>query len=148
MRKCANMYIFPHIWGGVSHIWLCNCSTLNNFLIYEENLIFFFNSAAPPGGEMWLVVSWINLRRYWSFSSKITMWLARICKCLWSPGIESEESISLTYVAWRAGTKNSVVVPARQAGNRFLVSLKALQIRALFSDSCGLIVQIVLHAVQ
>ncbi len=24
-----------------SHIWLCNCSSLN-FLIYEENLIFFF----------------------------------------------------------------------------------------------------------
>ncbi len=27
-----------------SHIWLCNCSTLN-FLIYEEKLIFFFISA-------------------------------------------------------------------------------------------------------
>jgi hypothetical protein len=28
------------------------------------------------------------------------------------------------YEAWRAGTSNSVVVPARQAGNRFLGSLK------------------------
>jgi hypothetical protein len=28
---------------AVSHIRLCNCSTLN-FLIYEENLIFFFIS--------------------------------------------------------------------------------------------------------
>jgi hypothetical protein len=27
---------------------------------------------------------------------------ARICKCLWSPGIDSEKSISPPYVAWRA----------------------------------------------
>jgi hypothetical protein len=33
------------------------------------------------------------------------------------------------YVAWLAGTTNRVV-PARQAGNRFLGSLKGLQIRA------------------
>jgi hypothetical protein len=30
------------------------------------------------------------------------------------------ELIPLAYVAWRAGTSNKVVVPARQAGNRFL----------------------------
>ncbi len=30
---------------AISHIWLCNCSTLN-FLKYEENLIFFFISAS------------------------------------------------------------------------------------------------------
>ncbi len=38
-----------HIWGrtSVSHIRLCNCSTLN-FLIYEENLIFFFISHCVP----------------------------------------------------------------------------------------------------
>jgi len=35
------------------------------------------------------------------------------------------------YVAWRTGTSNRVVVPARQAGNRFLGSLIGLQIRAL-----------------
>ncbi len=29
---------------AVSHIWLCNCSIVN-FLIYEENLIFFCISA-------------------------------------------------------------------------------------------------------
>ncbi len=34
---------FPIYEEAVSHIWLCNCSTLN-FLIYEENLIFFFIS--------------------------------------------------------------------------------------------------------
>jgi hypothetical protein len=61
---------------------------------------------------------------------KTNIW-ARNCKRFWSPGIDSEKSVSPTYVAWRAGTKNRVVVPARQAGNRFLVSLKGLQIRAL-----------------
>ncbi len=56
---------------------------------------------------------------------------ARICKRLWSPEIDSEESSQLSYVAWRTGTTNRVVVPVRQAGNRFLGSLKGLQIRAL-----------------
>jgi hypothetical protein len=36
------------------------------------------------------------------------------------------------YVAWRAGNTNWVVVPARQGWNRFLGSLKGLQIRALY----------------
>ncbi len=35
---------FPIYEEAVSHIWLCNCSTLN-FSIYEKNLIFFFISA-------------------------------------------------------------------------------------------------------
>jgi hypothetical protein len=56
---------------------------------------------------------------------------ARICKSLWGPGIDSDDSIPPAYVAWRVGTTNRVVVPARQAGNRFLGSLKGLQIRAL-----------------
>ncbi len=59
---------------------------------------------------------------------------ARIWKGLRSPGIDFEESIPEsippTYVAWRAGTINRVAVPARQTGNRFLGSLKGLQIRA------------------
>jgi hypothetical protein len=38
---------------------------------------------------------------------------ASICKCLRSPGIDSKESIPPAYVAWRAGTSNRVVVPAR-----------------------------------
>ncbi len=59
---------------------------------------------------------------------------ARICKRLWSPKIVSEESIQLAYVAWRAGTTNRVVVPARQAGNRFQGSLKGLQIRAQYDN--------------
>jgi len=43
----------------------------------------------------------------------------------------AKESIPPAYVAWRAGTSNRIVVTARQAGNRFLGSLKGLQIRAL-----------------
>ncbi len=34
---------FPIYEEAVSHIWFCNCSIVN-FLIYEENLIFFFIS--------------------------------------------------------------------------------------------------------
>jgi hypothetical protein len=39
---------FPIYDEAVSHIGLCNCSTLN-FLIYEENFIFFFNAVGVPG---------------------------------------------------------------------------------------------------
>jgi len=56
--------------------------------------------------------------------------IARICKRLRRLGIDSEDSIPPAYVAWRAGTTNRVVLPASQAGNRFLGSLKGLQIRA------------------
>jgi hypothetical protein len=38
----------------------------------------------------------------------------------------AQESILPAYVAWRASTTNRVVVPTRQAGNRFLGSLKGL----------------------
>jgi hypothetical protein len=55
---------------------------------------------------------------------------ARICKCSRSTGIDSEELNPPAYVALRASTSNRVVVPVRQAGNRFLGSLKGLQIRA------------------
>jgi hypothetical protein len=55
---------------------------------------------------------------------------ARICKRLRRPGIDSEDSIPPANVAWRASTTNRVVVPARQAGNRFLGSFKGSQIRA------------------
>jgi len=61
---------------------------------------------------------------------RYTLYRARICKRLRSPGIDSKESIPPAYVAWRAGTSKSVVVPACQAGNRFPGSSKGLQIRA------------------
>ncbi len=48
MRKGFLIYedirkYFPIYEEAVSQIWLCNCSILN-FLIYEENLIFFLIS--------------------------------------------------------------------------------------------------------
>ncbi len=53
----------------------------------------------------------------------VNVWGAQEC--------DSEELIPPAYVACRAGTTNRTVVPARQAGNRFLASLKGLQIRSL-----------------
>jgi hypothetical protein len=64
---------------------------------------------------------------------------ARICKGLWSPDIDSKELISPGNVAWRAGTTNRVAVPSHQAGNRFLGSLKGLQIRAQLTDNMFLV---------
>jgi hypothetical protein len=50
----------------------------------------------------------------------------RICN-VWG----AQESITRkAYVAWRAGTSNRAVVSARHVGNRFLGSLKGLQIQA------------------
>ncbi len=48
MRKGFLIYeemrnYFPIYEEAVSHIWLCNCSILN-FLIYEENMMFFLIS--------------------------------------------------------------------------------------------------------
>jgi hypothetical protein len=50
MRKGFIIYeemrkYFPIYEEAVSHIGLCNCST-QDFLIYEENFLFFFISAA------------------------------------------------------------------------------------------------------
>ncbi len=47
---------FPIYEEAVSHIWLCNCSLLN-FLIYEENLIFFF-SVWPLIGQ---ALNWVEI---------------------------------------------------------------------------------------
>ncbi len=53
MRKGLLIYeerrkYFPIYEEAVSHIWLCDCSIMN-FLIYEENLIFFFISVRCMG---------------------------------------------------------------------------------------------------
>jgi hypothetical protein len=55
-------------------------------------------------------------------------------KRLWNPEIDSEKSIQLAFIAWLAGTTNSVGIPSRQPGNRFLGSLKGPQIRALYKN--------------
>ncbi len=44
-EMCKYLVIYEE---AVSHIWLCNCS-IPNFLIYEENYIFFFISAGNTG---------------------------------------------------------------------------------------------------
>ncbi len=64
-------------------------------------------------------------------SQQLNLNRARICKCLRSREIDSKESIPSAYVARRAGTSNRVVVPALQAGNRFLGLLKR------FTNSCS-----------
>ncbi len=71
--------------------------------------------------------------------SRLNMTVCWLSHSIWVVGCQSsylqtfketQESIPSAYVAWRAGTTNRVVVPARQATNRFLGSLKGLQIRA------------------
>ncbi len=52
---------------------------------------------------------------------------AHICKRLWSPGVDSEESTSPDYVVWRAGTTNRVAVPAPPPAR--LVSIPGLHKR-------------------
>jgi hypothetical protein len=57
-----------------------------------------------------------------------TAFRARICKRLRAQeSIPKKESIPQACVAWRAGMSKRVVVPAQQAGNRLLGSLKSLQ---------------------
>jgi hypothetical protein len=69
--------------------------------------------------------------QYYNFHS----YRARIFKRFRSLVIDSKESIPRAYVALRVGTSNRVVVPARQAGNRFLGSLKRFTNSASDIDS-------------
>ncbi len=55
-----------------SHVWLCNCSTLN-FLIYEENVLFFFISVTVirkhPNFSTGIFLRWPL--SYWSRCSSL-----------------------------------------------------------------------------
>jgi hypothetical protein len=62
------------------------------------------------------------------------MMRARICKP--RNRFRGIQWANLLYLVWWAGTTNRVVEPARQAGNRFLGSLKGLQIRAQHGRVC------------
>jgi hypothetical protein len=61
IRLTASVLIYGEIFAhfliyleNLPHKLICNCSTLN-FLIYEENLIFFFISVyVSPGQSMWV----------------------------------------------------------------------------------------------
>jgi hypothetical protein len=107
-----------HILFSLSSIFLFHSSPLPFSYRRHQNFILFYPS--------FLFSSSFSLAKTDLHSR------ARICKRLRSPGIDYKESIPPVYVAWRADTSNRVVVPARQAGNRFLGSLKGLQIRALY----------------
>jgi hypothetical protein len=53
-------------------------------------------------------------------------------------GFQGIYSASLQYVVWRADMSNRAVVPACQAGNRFLDSLKYLQIQTQATKAGGI----------
>jgi hypothetical protein len=91
------------------------------------------SSSSHPRANWNIGMTTFVLHSIWNIYSMPTKTVcrSRICKRLMSPGFNSKESIPPAYVAWRAGTSNRVVVPARRAGNRLLGSLKGLQIRAL-----------------
>jgi hypothetical protein len=63
--------------------------------------------------------------------SIILLYRARICERLRSLGIDSDKLIPPAYVAWRQVQQIGCCVPALQAGNRFLVSLKGCQIQTI-----------------
>ncbi len=66
---------------------------------------------------------------FWDiFILDLVLYSTGVCTRLKSPEIDSKESIPPAYVAWQAGTSNRVVVPAHQAGNRFLGLLNGLRI--------------------
>jgi hypothetical protein len=61
---------------------------------------------------------------------------ARVCKRLRSPGIDSKEWIPPAYIAWRTGTSNRIVVPARQAGISILWAPWKVYKYGLWLQSC------------
>ncbi len=102
MRKGFLIYEEMREWVGGSHIWLCNHSSLN-FLIYEENFIFFFISAGllvgpsiagPQGpltptqtiktititGDRGDVDSFHNITHTWKLQSKSETLASRNCE--------------------------------------------------------------------
>jgi hypothetical protein len=99
-------------------------------------------SCIPPEALLQAVHVVVSLTEQLTFSPILGR--DRICKRLWSPGIDSKVSIPPTYVAWRAGTTNRVIVPALQAtlasGIDTLESipglLKGLKIPPLFFMLC------------
>jgi hypothetical protein len=96
--------------------------------------------------KLWtVIVRWRPDRRTrQSVLQKLQWWEPVFVKR--SLGIDSEESISPVYVAWRACTTNWVVVPARKTGNWFLGSLKGLQLRAMLRQSWHIAVKLENHS--
>ncbi len=111
----------------------CTVYTAHSFIFVLDRKLFFVPTWIYFGYTS-ITVSIYTVPWGWLISVGVCRrppW-ARICKRLRRPGIDSEDSIPPAYVVWRAGTTNSVIVPARQAENRFLGSIKGLQMRALY----------------
>ncbi len=122
----SNICAFPQILGSPSSYMTLQL-LLSEFYLYLKKIWFSFLSVCyERGGEA--RGDW-ETRKKTGGKGKFN-W-ARICKRLRSPESDSKKSLPPAYVAWRAGTSNRVIIPARQAGNRFLGSLQVLQIRAL-----------------
>jgi hypothetical protein len=64
----------------------------------------------------------ISIREIYHIPEEKAKTRAQICKRLRRPGIDTKESIPPTSEMWRADTSKRIVVPPRQAGNRFLGS--------------------------
>ncbi len=73
--------------------------------------------------EEFKAVYWkIPLYECYHYAKTIKLCTCTVLSLETFPG--AQESIPPAYVAWRDGTSNRVVVPACQAGNRFLGTLK------------------------
>ncbi len=117
--KLVEKKILRWIFRNIAKIrWLCHIVEL--LTVHKNEIWWYFSQSLVTSREWYPPLRSIKKQDSW----------ARICKRLWSPGFDSGESIPPAYVAWRDGTTNRVVVPVRQAGNRFLGSWKGFQIRA------------------
>ncbi len=72
MRKCANIYPFMRR-PLVIYDFFCNCSILN-FLIYEENLIFFLISVAYAGRDVGQAQGWYLIKSLGNPSKLAANW--------------------------------------------------------------------------
>ncbi len=82
--------IFEHFliyYEALPHMWLCNCSTLN-FLIYEENLIFFFISVTAY--NIWSSMQYlVSVEEYtWHTVCTITVYFPTFIYCVVNQVIE------------------------------------------------------------
>jgi hypothetical protein len=127
-------FVFPILFSSLCRLYLLyhHC-TIVTFVQYSQHIILIVTTCWPKcltqcaKGPLFAIGKIFDQRK---ILCREFGYRALICKRLRSPGIDSKESIPPVYVARRAGTSNRVVVPARQAWNRFLDSLKGIQIRA------------------
>ncbi len=144
MRKGFLIYVemceyFPLFEEAVSLVWLCNCSTLN-FLIYEENLIFFFISAFHQNAyRLWYKENWIEPTWTMSGSRGCGMLTENIWQSYFSTSLANDliiksviwlTTLSLTnlghFLNWKVRNKYkrmSIVNGLLKARNAYLLAL-------------------------